>query len=510
MSDIIKEQIMEPQDKYYCELCSYIATNCSNLNAHYKTKKHKENMNKSNGIDALYEKIIDIYENCNNFLKTNPVVSNINVKLEQELNSCVNNTVSFISKTNDDIYYVCTGCNQCFKLKRNYDQHVIACKQLPDKFQEFKILSIKMALQMKQMQNHITQYSQSTERFDTELMQKYNVLEEQLKKKSKSLNDLKIKKRELKRNYNKLMIEHTDLKLNYQKLECDIKYSEDLRKKIEEERKGLNEKVKEVLKDHQLLTNNFNNNSTNFNGPVNIIFGDAPAFKYVNPFINPLTEMPHYYDFAPERLILKDNNNATNDIKSSLCNAYAFHQRYLDNKLVDHVAGCIIRTYKHEDNAKQSFWSTDTSRGSYLVRMEGSDKDYWTKDKDGEYLKKNLMIPLVNYIRTSVELLRLYNIQKYICNYDKFDYTKPIPEEITEAYSNFVNGFNEDLTGPEIQHFSKFFMELDELKLFASDEKFRKNVLIKVASKFYFDKSKCLLEYQKKKSREDKKPEAEI
>jgi hypothetical protein len=501
MSNIIKEITIDALDKYCCVICDYTTSNCSNLNAHNKSKKHKDKINKNDNCDILYKKLTKIQEDSFNLTAkiNNEITLNEYVELENELNNHVVNGINFICKTIDDNYYICTCCSQYFKSKRYYDQHITKCQQIQSKFQSFKTLAIKMAIQIKQMESYFAQCQKDNriaEKVYPELVHRYNAVEEQLKKKSNHITELKMKKKELKFKYEQLMNEHNELKLNHQKLETE---------------KSLNEKVKLVLKEHQLYSNSFNNNSTNnFNGPVNIILGDAPAFKYINPFINPLTEMPHHYDFAPERLILRDNFDATNEIKSSLCNAYAFHQRFIENKLVDHVAKCIIHTYKNSEYDKQSFWSTDTSRGSYMVRIEGSDKDYWQKDKDGEYLKNNLMVPLINYIRTSVELLRLYNIQKYICNYDKFDYNKPIPPEITAAYSNFVNGFNEELTGEEIRHFSKLFMELDELKLFTSDDKFRKNVLIKIASKFYLDKHKCLLEYQKKKNIEDKKSDGKV
>jgi hypothetical protein len=502
-------------DKYYCLICDYTAHNCSNLNTHYKTKKHIINaQNNSDNSNILCKKLKELQNESNKLLMSAGVDVNSFydfAELENSLSIYVNDKINFITKTLDETQYICTGCGQSFKLKRNYDPHVTACEQIQTKLKLFKILAIKIAVQLKQVQNHYCQQV-NYQKVDIELCQKYNNLQKQFEKKIKSLNDFKIKKKELKLNYNKLTKEYNDLRLDYQKLdtehinlktnyqkldneyqklETETKFNGDLRKEFDEQIKSLRKEY------HDMSLNKFNNKLTN-NGTINIILGNAPAFKYVNAFIDPLTGMPHNYNFAPERLILADNANATNEIKSGLCNGYAFHQKFLENKLVDHVAKCITHTYKNSDYSKQSFWSTDTSRGSYLVRMEGSDEDYWQKDKDGEYLKSNLMVPLINYICSSVGLLRLYNIQKYICNYEEFSYDKPTPTEVTAAYNNFVNGFNEELTGPEIQYFSKLFTELDELKLFACDDKFRKNVLIKVANKFYLDKKKCLLEYTKK------------
>jgi len=72
---------------------------------------------------------------------------------------------------------------------------------------------------------------------------------------------------------------------------------------------------------------------------------------------------------------------------------------YKNNTLHIYVSDFIIKTYKKADPSKQSFWNSDTSRLTYIIReLISQNKLDWTVDKRGLKVIKKVVDPVLEYI----------------------------------------------------------------------------------------------------------------
>lgn len=72
---------------------------------------------------------------------------------------------------------------------------------------------------------------------------------------------------------------------------------------------------------------------------------------------------------------------------------------YYDNKLVSFLGDYLIKLYTHKEPKKQSIWTTDISRLTYIISESNKDGNIWSYDKKGSKTKKIMIEPLLQYIR---------------------------------------------------------------------------------------------------------------
>lgn len=84
------------------------------------------------------------------------------------------------------------------------------------------------------------------------------------------------------------------------------------------------------------------------------------------------------------------------------------------NMLGKFIGSMIINSYKKEDPEEQSFWSTDTSRLSFIVMqlLDGTGENEWVQDKTGIKIKKLIIIPLLEEIKNKLIKYRETNSTK--------------------------------------------------------------------------------------------------
>ena len=77
---------------------------------------------------------------------------------------------------------------------------------------------------------------------------------------------------------------------------------------------------------------------------------------------------------------------------------------YYDNKLVSFIGDYIIKLYKKEKPDKQSLWSTDISRLTYIISecCSKTKENIWSYDKKGAKIKKIIIEPALNYLRNNL------------------------------------------------------------------------------------------------------------
>ena len=85
---------------------------------------------------------------------------------------------------------------------------------------------------------------------------------------------------------------------------------------------------------------------------------------------------------------------------------------YYDNKLVNFIGDYLIKVYTHKEPKKQSIWTTDISRLTYIISQKtclnnslkestknNKNVNIWSYDKKGSKTKKIMIEPVLQYIR---------------------------------------------------------------------------------------------------------------
>jgi hypothetical protein len=122
---------------------------------------------------------------------------------------------------------------------------------------------------------------------------------------------------------------------------------------------------------------------------------------------------------APTIKQLKSDNivkllRGHNKSKISTIEDVLLHQ-YENNILHQYVGEVIIEYYKKDNKKKQSVWSTDVSRNNFIIKcvvVKGNNSE-WINDKSGEKMKKFIIIPIIDKIKSMMN-----------------DYTKKIGEKM--------------------------------------------------------------------------------
>jgi hypothetical protein len=169
----------------------------------------------------------------------------------------------------------------------------------------------------------------------------------------------------------------------------DLKNDEiiDILKNQVEEKDQLIRELTDLLKHHGIATitnsNNINsNNNISVNAYVNAYFNEAPPIKQLTKRdINLIEkECEEEYDNTMVRLIV---------------------DLYKNNQLVEFISNIIVKYYKKDDESKQSLWTSDASRLTYVVReiIEKCGVTSWNKDINGEKIRKYTIVPILGVIK---------------------------------------------------------------------------------------------------------------
>ena len=73
-----------------------------------------------------------------------------------------------------------------------------------------------------------------------------------------------------------------------------------------------------------------------------------------------------------------------------------------DNKLVQFVGDYLIKEYLNKEPNKQSLWTTDLSRLTYIISEARKNGNIWSYDKKGVQTKKIIIEPILQYIRNEL------------------------------------------------------------------------------------------------------------
>ena len=120
----------------------------------------------------------------------------------------------------------------------------------------------------------------------------------------------------------------------------------------------------------------------------------------VQKTVGALTFVVNTYDDAPsiEQIQIEDVIAIKKIDNDKLVSQIFYH--YNRGSLDQYIGDIIVEIYKKEDPSKQSIWSTDTSRLTYLIKkILYDDKSKWIVDKKGTSTTEYLITPIISRIR---------------------------------------------------------------------------------------------------------------
>jgi hypothetical protein len=165
--------------------------------------------------------------------------------------------------------------------------------------------------------------------------------------------------------------------------------------------------------------------------------------------MNALTFVSLYYNKTSKiPSISLDETFIESDVKSNKEIKYLIEQKpdfadeyiaerllyiYDSNKFSNYIANIVVKTYKKDNSAEQTFWASDVSRLIYIVRSSIDQKDEWVYDKKGVIIKESIINPLLNEV---------YNIIVKYKRYMEDKYLHSLKKEESDYYMNKVSIIN--------------------------------------------------------------------
>ncbi len=205
--------------------------------------------------------------------------------------------------------------------------------------------------------------------------------------------------------------------------------------------------MKNMAKENEYL-------KTMVNGASGVLKSSLSTLAYIT---TNYSKAPVLLPITDESIITKNDDNFINEI------IYSHTNDSLNTKIGD----IIVAHYKKTDPKQQSFWTTDVSRLTYIVRTLINNKEDWFVDKKGNGLKSHIIDPILNdYIKPL--LLKYINEQQAgIGNIKDGDKLEDIFDRMKVA-NLIIQSINESILADNIIRYiaSHFFCQkIDDIKL---------------------------------------------
>lgn len=141
-------------------------------------------------------------------------------------------------------------------------------------------------------------------------------------------------------------------------------------------------------------------------------YPDAPPLIALKEYEPLLYEYNEDSEESEDNEEIDVNKNNVDDLASNLI--YNFNNSCLDKYLGEF----IVKYYKKDDPSKQSLWSSDTSRLTYIIKeLLSNNKTIWSHDHKGIKVKEYIINPLLKYIKNYIDEYWVTHID----NFKKFD-----------------------------------------------------------------------------------------
>ena len=181
----------------------------------------------------------------------------------------------------------------------------------------------------------------------------------------------------------------------HKKYHCKVKIDKD------EKIKELTEQNKKILEENNKLLNLASNNAEVAKKSVSAMtyalkhFDDAPAIKLLED---------DQFDEISNLLMYDDDGNRKT--QRSIEDVILYHHK--QNTLSGILGDLIVKVYKKSNPKKQSAWSSDVTRLTFIIKdiVGGNKKSKWVVDKKGIHFTETIINPLMEKIQ---DLLTKYN-----------------------------------------------------------------------------------------------------
>jgi hypothetical protein len=343
--------------------------------------------------------------------------------------------------------YICEPCNYTSNNKTNYETHLHTKTHIKNITPEdkfccdicLKIFNHKNNLSThkklycnKKIKNNIeqkyTEYNYNNEQNNIKvdnviienllLKQKLQFIEEKAQLESKLIKqqseiESKLIKAELE---SRLIKEKSEIESKLIKEKTENKL---LQKQSKNEKKLIKENNKLLLKSKDDQIDLVQNKSI-----------ESVRNAYSEGKMNAITFVSVCYNKTPKMPSLpKDSDYVVADVKSDKVINYWIQQRpdFADEYIVErllhiydskdfanYITNIIVKAYKKDDPAEQTFWASDVSRLIYIVRSTIDKKDEWIYDKKGVIIKESIIDPLLDEVYNIITKYKRYMEDKYL------------------------------------------------------------------------------------------------
>jgi len=125
----------------------------------------------------------------------------------------------------------------------------------------------------------------------------------------------------------------------------------------------------------------------------------------------------------------KNSNYVVADVKSDKEISYWIKERpefadeYIAERLLhiyegkdfaNYICNIVVKAYKTDDPAEQTFWASDVSRLIYIIRSTLNQKDEWVYDKKGVVIKESIIDPLLDEVYNIITKYYKYMNDRYL------------------------------------------------------------------------------------------------
>jgi|LakMenEpi02Apr12_1017379.scaffolds.fasta_scaffold00559_1 hypothetical protein len=214
----------------------------------------------------------------------------------------------------------------------------------------------------------------------------------------------------------KLVKEKTEKELLKEKNKTEKELLKEFQK---EKTKLLKETNKQLLKskDEQIDLVQHNNNESARHAYSE---GKMNALTFVSLCYNKTSKMPS---------IPMDSDYIVSDVKSDKNIKFWIEQKpefaneYIAERLLhiydskgftNYITNIVVKAYKKDDPAEQTFWTSDVSRLIYIVRSTIDQKNEWVYDKKGIIIKESIIDPLLDEVYNIIIKYKKYMENRYL------------------------------------------------------------------------------------------------
>jgi len=347
-------------------------------------------------------------------------------------------TKSHIDKITPEDKFCCNNCLKIFNHKSNLCKHKKSCNE--------------------KTENKFTNHLDNSNNIDNTIVKDPNtailLLQQEIKfLKEKSEIESRLIKAEIE---SRLIKEKTENKM--------------LQKQSKKEKKLLNDHKKELLKSKDEQIDLIQNKNI-----------ESVRNAYSEGRMNALTFVSLTYNKTPKMPSIPiESDYVVADVKSDKEIKYWIQQKpdftdeYIAERLLhiyerkdfaNYISNIIVKAYKKDDPAEQTFWASDVSRLIYIVRSTFNQKDEWVYDKKGAMIKESIIDPLLDEVYNIIVKYYKYMQKRYLHSTKKVEsdyYMGKLP--ILGVAENLVKDFkNRQSVKNQILRIlaPKFFLDRD-------------------------------------------------